>query len=236
MMFDYSGQVVLISGASGHLGRAVVNAFNLYGAQVVACDHHSGLSASSFPGLKDPQKFYLANHIDVTEPQSIIPLINEISARFGRIDVLVNTVGGFRGGTSVHQTSIETWDFLMNINARSVFVTSSAVLPIMLQQKKGKIINICSHSAIMAGGGDGVYSAAKSAVARLTESMSAEYKNMGIQVNAILPSTLKSVEELKKNPGSGVSVEAVADLILHLSSKGFDIVSGALIPAYGLRF
>jgi NAD(P)-dependent dehydrogenase (short-subunit alcohol dehydrogenase family) len=163
-------------------------------------------------------------------------LVQETAQRFGRIDVLVNTVGGYQGGVPLHETSLETWDFLFNLNARSVFVACRAVIPTMLKQESGKIVNIGSHSALMAQGNDAVYSAAKSAVARLTESMSADYKNRGIQVNAILPAALVSPEDLQADPTRGVTAEMVAQLILFLCSKDGSLITGALIPAYGRRF
>lgn len=162
--------------------------------------------------------------------------MQETVDHFGRIDVLVNTVGGFRAGPSVHETPLETWDFLFNLNARSVFIASRAVIPAMLQQGRGKIVNIGSHSALMAQGGDAVYSASKRVVARLTESMAAEYKNSGIQVNAILPAALVSPADLQADPTRGVTPDSVARLILFLCSMDGSIITGALIPAYGRHF
>lgn len=155
---------------------------------------------------------------------------------FGRIDILVNTVGGYRAGTPLHETSLETWDFLLNLNARSVFIACRAVIPTMLKQGRGKIVNVGSHSALMAQGFDSVYSAAKSAVARLTESMSAEYKDQGIQVNAILPASLVSPADLQADPARGVTPDMVAQVVLFLCSDAGSIITGALIPAYGRHF
>jgi NAD(P)-dependent dehydrogenase (short-subunit alcohol dehydrogenase family) len=163
-------------------------------------------------------------------------LVQETVSRFGRIDILVNTVGGYRAGAPLHETPLDTWDFLVNLNARSVFVACRAVIPTMLQQGKGKIVNIGTRSALAAQGNDGAYSASKSAVARLTEAMAAEYKRKGIQVNAVLPSALVSPAEMQADPTKGVSPDAVAQVILALCSDACSIIHGALIPAFGGRF
>jgi NAD(P)-dependent dehydrogenase (short-subunit alcohol dehydrogenase family) len=163
-------------------------------------------------------------------------LVRDILSRFGRIDVLVNTVGGYRAGAPLHETSLETWDFMLNLNARTVFVACRAVIPTMLEQGRGKIVNIGTRSALEAQGGDAAYSASKSAVARQTESMAADYKKHGIQVNAILPSALVSPEDLRADPTKGVTPDSVAQVVLALCSEACQIINGALIPAYGQRF
>ncbi len=192
--------------------------------------------AELFPELAYSRDHLLADEVDVTDPQQIDGLIQEITERFGRLDVLVHTIGGYRGGDPVHETPLETWDFLYNLNARSAFVASRAVLPAMLEQGRGKIVLIGSHSALAAGGNDAAYSAAKSAVARLTESMAAEYKQQGLQVNAVLPAALVSEEDLQADPARGVTPQAVAELILFLCSPEGALINGALVPAFGRRF
>jgi NAD(P)-dependent dehydrogenase (short-subunit alcohol dehydrogenase family) len=235
-MLDFSNQVVMVTGSTGNLGRAVVRAFHSAGAHIVAIDRSSGPAAELFPDLIGSDDHIVSEGVDVTNLEQMQWLAGQVVNCFGRIDVLVNTVGGFRAGAPLHETTLETWDFLQNLNARSVFVASQAVIPTMLKQGRGKIINIGSHSGQAAQGGDAGYSAAKSAVARLTESMAADYKNQGIQVNAVLPSALVSPADLQADPSRGVTPDAVAQVILFLSSAMADIISGALIPAYGRRF
>jgi len=235
-MFDFQDQVVIVTGSTGNLGRAVVRAFQVAGAHVVAPDRSVGQAKEVFPALWDSKDHLVVEGVDVTNPEQVKKLVQDVLGRFGRIDILINTVGGYRADGPVHQTSFETWDFLMNLNARSVFTTSRAVIPSMLKQGRGKIVNVSSRSALAAQGNDSAYSAAKSAVARLTESMAAEYKKLGIQVNAILPSALVSAADLKEDPTRGVTPESVAQVILALCSEACAIINGALIPAYGLRF
>ena len=235
-MFDFQDQVVVVTGGTGNLGRAVVRAFHAAGAHLVAPDRSTGQAEKILPELAGSGDHMLPEGIDVTNPQQMDQLAQEIRSRFGRIDVLVNTVGGFRAGSPLHETSLETWDFLLNLNARSVFVACRAVIPIMLEQGRGKIVNIGTHSALAARDGEGAYSASKSAVMRLTESMAADYKLSGIQVNAVLPSALVSAEEVATDPTRGVTPDSVAQVVLALCSDACRIIHGALIPAYGGRF
>ncbi len=235
-MFDFIDQVVIVTGATGNLGRAVARAFQATSAHLVAVDRSTGKMAQALPELAGSGAHMLAEGIDLTDPDQMERLAKDVLARFRRIDVLVNTVGGYRAGTALHETSLETWDFMLNLNARTVFVACRAVIPAMLEQGRGKIVNIAARPALEAQGGDSAYSASKSAVARLTESMAADYKKHGIQVNAVLPSALVSAEDLLADPTCGVTPDSVAQVILALCSDACQIIHGALIPAYGQRF
>lgn len=235
-MFDFQDQVVIVTGATGNLGGAVARAFQAAGAHLVLPDRGTGRVEELFPDLANSPLHLLVDGVDVTDAAQVATLARQAFDRFGRIDALVNTVGGYKAGAPLHETSLETWDLMMDLNARSVFVTCSAVIPYMLQHNRGKIVNIGTRSALKAQGKDAAYSAAKSAVARLTESMAAEYKYQGIQVNAILPSALVSAEDLQADPTRGVTPDSVAQVILFLCSPAASIIHGALIPAYGLRF
>lgn len=235
-MSSFSNQVVMVTGGTGNLGGAVVRAFHAAGATLIVPDRGSGRTAALFPELADSQDNLLADDVEVTDPEQISTLVRQVIGRFGRLDVLVHTVGGFRGGAPVHETPLETWDFLYNLNARSAFVASRAVIPAMLENGRGKVILIGSHSALAASGNDAAYSAAKSAVARLVESMAADYKHQGIQVNAVLPAALVSEADLLADPTRGVTPQAVGELILFLCSPSGAIINGALIPAFGRHF
>ncbi len=235
-MYDFSDQVVIVTGATGNLGSTVTRAFHAAGAHLVAPDRSTGRAQELFPDLANSADHILADGVDVTNPEDMEKLVQAALGRFGRVDVLVNTVGGYRGGTPLHETPLENWDFLFNLNARSVFIASRAVIPAMLQQGRGKIVNIGSRSALAGQANDALYSAAKSAVVRLTESMSADYKQLGIQVNAILPAALVSAAEVQADPTRGVTPDSIAQVVLFLCSEAANIISGAIIPAFGRRF
>ncbi len=235
-MYDFTNRVVVVTGGSGNLGSAIVRCFQASGAHVVIVDRNQDRINEVFAELVGSNDHLLAGERDVTDPEQMERLAQDIQARFGRIDVLVNTVGGYKAGSPVHETPLETWDFMMNLNARSVFVVSRAILPAMLSQKSGKIINISSRSALAAQGNDAAYSAAKSAVARLSESMAAEYKHQGIRVNAILPSALVSAQDLQADATRGVTPDSVAEVVLFLCSEAGSVITGALLPVFGERF
>jgi len=235
VQFDFHDQVAIITGGTGNLGSAVVRAFKAAGAHIAAPDRSTGKAHEVLAEIMGSEEHLVAEGVDVTNPDHMEQLARDVAARFGKIDILVNTVGGFKAGSPLHETPLENWDFLMNLNARSVFITCRAVLPYMLQRGRGKIVNIGSHSALSAHGNDGIYSAAKSAVLRLTESMAVEYKNQGIQVNAVLPSALTSPADLQADPTRGVTTDSVAQVILFLCSDAGSIINGAAIPAYGRR-
>ena len=164
-------------------------------------------------------------------------MAHQAVARFGRIDVLVNTVGGFRAGTPVHETPLETWDFMFQLNARTAFLASRAVIPHMLQQGQGKLIHVAARAALTGAAKMAAYSVAKSAVVRLTESMAAELRRANIHVNCVLPGTIDTPQNRAAMPAADhsrwVKPEAIADVILFLASDAARAIHGAAIPVYG---
>lgn len=236
-MFDFSNQVVIVTGATGNLGGAVARAFQTAGAKLTLVDRATDRLQQVFPDLVSSPDHFLANSVDVTDAEAVEMMVAETIKRLGRIDVLVNAVGGFRAGTSLHETSLETWDFMLNLNARSVFITSRAVIPHMLAQGSGKIISVAARPGLKGNAKMAAYSASKSAVIRLTESMAAELKGAGINVNCILPGTIDTPQNRQAMPNADpsrwVKPEALADVILFLASDAAREVHGAALPVYG---
>ncbi len=236
-MLDFSDRVVIVTGAAGNLGRAVAQSFQAAGAKLVLVDHAADRLQGLFPELVGSPDHFLATSVDLTDAEAVKAMADETLRRFGRIDVLVNAVGGFRAGKPVHEMSLETWDFLLNLNDRTVLIASSAVIPHMLEQEYGKIVNVAARAALQGGAKMAAYSAAKSAVIRLTESMSAELKKSGINVNCVLPGTIDTPQNRQAMPKADysrwVEPEAIADVILFLASDAARAVHGAGIPVYG---
>lgn len=236
-MSDFSGQVVIVTGAAGNLGQVVGRAFLSAGATLVLTDHATNRLHQIFSNIADSPKHYLVDSVDATESDSVQSMVEETISRFGRVDVLVNTVGGFRGGTTVPETPLETWDLMVNLNARSVFIASRAVIPHMLQQGSGKIVSVAARSGLEGSKKNAAYSASKSAVIRLTESMAVELKGSGITVNCILPSIIDTPQNRQAMPRADhrrwVKPEALADVILFLTSDAAREVHGAAVPVYG---
>jgi NAD(P)-dependent dehydrogenase (short-subunit alcohol dehydrogenase family) len=237
-MFDFSDRVVVITGAAGNLGGAVARAFEAAGAKLVLVDRRPDRLQRLFPKLADSPDHYLATSVDLTDVESVGAVVAEVRQRFGRIDVLVNAAGGYRAGTPVHETPLETWDFVLDLNARTGFISSSAVIPVMLEQGSGTIVNVSARAGLKGAGKAAAYSVSKSAVIRLTESMSAELKRSGINVNCILPGTIDTSQNRESMPTADhsrwVPPEALADVILFLASDAARAVHGAAVPVYGL--
>jgi NAD(P)-dependent dehydrogenase (short-subunit alcohol dehydrogenase family) len=236
-MFDFSNRVVIVTGAAGNLGGAVARAFQAAGAKLVLVDRAADRLPRLFPDLVDSPNHFLATSVDLTNADAVETMVDETVKRFGRVDVLVNTAGGFRGGMAVHETPLETWDFMLNLNARTLFIASRAVIPHMLQQGSGRIVNVAARAALKGGAKMAAYSLSKSAVVRLTESMAAELKKEGINVNCVLPGTIDTPQNRQAMPNADhnrwVKPEAIADVILFLASDAARMVQGAAIPVYG---
>src|SRR5437773_926737 len=158
--------------------------------------------------------------------------------RFPGIDVLCNIAGGFRMGHPVHETPENIWELMLDLNASSVINVARAVVPKMLAAGRGKIVNVGAVAGLAGKANMGAYSAAKSAVIRLTESMSAELRDGGINVNCILPSVIDTPQNRADMPGADprrwVAPEALADVILFLASDAARAIHGAAIPVTGL--
>ena len=236
-MSSFADRVVVVTGAAGNLGQAVGRAFEEAGASLVLVDRAPDRLPSLFPDLAHSPDHWLATSVDLAEPEVVEGMVAQALERFGRIDVLANTVGGFRAGTPVHETSFEAWDFMLNLNARTALIISRAVVPIMLQQQQGKIIHVASRAALQGRARSAAYSVSKSAVLRLTESMAAELKREGIHVNCVLPGTIDTPQNRQDMPNADFSrwvmPEAIADVVLFLASKAARAIHGAAIPVYG---
>ncbi|HKQ75407.1 MAG TPA: SDR family oxidoreductase [Blastocatellia bacterium] len=237
MNFDFTEQVAIVTGAAGNLGVALVSAFWDANAKLALIDLSPERLLNIFPDLTDSTNHFIAPPTDVTDPASAARAVELIKHHFGRIDILVNTAGGYRAGTPLHETPLSDWEFMLNLNARSVFVMCQAVIPQMLEQRKGRIVNIASRAALGGDAGHSAYSASKTAVVRLTESMDAELKESGVNVNCIMPGIIDTPQNREAMPKSDfskwVAPDAIADVILFLASQGARAIHGAAIPVYG---
>jgi NAD(P)-dependent dehydrogenase (short-subunit alcohol dehydrogenase family) len=228
MSFD--GQVAMITGAAGTLGRATAQAFAAAGAKLVLLD----LDTSKLADNAD----CMAVSANLGDAAAVASAVAAAHGRFGRIDVLCNLAGGFRMGNPVHETPDEVWRLMIELNAGSILRTARAVVPHMLKAGSGKIVNVAAMGGTVGGALMGAYAASKSAVIRLTESMAAELRDKGINVNCVLPSTLDTPPNRASMPGADpkkwVAPEALADVILFLASAQARAINGAALPVVGL--
>lgn len=237
-MLDLQGKVVLVTGAPGGLGTAVSRAFRRAGARLVLTDRKGERLREAFPDLLAEPASAVAVPADLGDPGAVEALVGAAVRHFGRVDVVANVAGGFRGGKPVHETPVEDFEQMWNTNARSVFLVARAVAPEMIRRASGKIVNVASRSALAGDAGVAPYSASKSAVVRLTESLAAELKDHGVNVNCVLPGTIDTPANRQASPGVDFSrwvpPEALADVILFLSSDAARAIHGAAVPVYGL--
>ena len=221
-MSEFVGKSVVVTGASGALGKAVAHAFHSNGARVTGIDIVQ--SESDFRMLT----------ADLLNLEDTLNAVREI----GSINVLANIAGGFTMGDTVAGTSDETWDFMMNLNSRTVLNMVRAVVPTMQSQGGGKIVNIGARNGLRGVGNMAAYSASKSVVIRLTESLADELKQDKINVNCILPSIIDTARNREDMPkadfASWVTPEAMAKVVMFLASSAADPIHGASIPVEGL--
>lgn len=234
-MLDFKNRTVVVTGAGGNLGSAVAHAFEAQGAQLALLDRDRDILGAAF-GAEDDNRLLLP--VDLLDRDRVRSAAETIVERFGRIDVLCNIAGGFRMGEQVHETSDRTWDFLMDINARTLFYAAGAVTPYMLKAGQGRIVNVAANAATHGVARMGAYCAAKSTVIRLTEAMSAELRDQRINVNCVLPTIIDTPENRaampKADPKRWVAPKDLASVILFLSSDAAQAIHGAAIPVSGL--
>jgi len=236
-MTSLQDKVAIITGAVGNLGAATAQLFQEAGAKTVLVDRSPDRVREAFKDIADSKNHLLAGGIDLTNPESLTKLVEQTLARFNRADILVHTVGGWRGGKPAHEADLADWDFLFGINLRTTLLCCRAVIPQMLKQGSGKIINVASRDGLHGNAGYAAYSASKSSVIRLTESLADELKASNINVNCIMPSTIDTPQNRAALPNADyskwVAPRAIADVIAFLASDASRAINGAAIPVFG---
>lgn len=234
---DLNGKVVVVTGAVGNLGRATVDVVKNLGATVVAADRSQDRLDATFGAPGVPADMLLLGGIDLAYEQGAEALVNGAVDRFGRVDGLVNTVGGFRGGKTLSEEDLATWDAMMTVNLRTTLLACRAVVPVMLGQGSGAIVNVSSGAAHSGPARLAAYSASKAAVLRLSESLASETKAHGVRVNAVLPGTIDTPQNREAMPKADTSKwvppEDIATVIAFLLSNGARAVTGAAVPVLG---
>jgi len=237
-MHSLHQRVVIITGAVGNLGRAAAQAFQRAGAHTVLVDRAADRLPQAYADIVVSPDHLLLGGVNLGDEAAIAGAIGSAVERFGHVDVLVNTVGAWRGGAPTHETPLADWDLMFAANLRPTLLACRAVAPHFLAQHSGRIVNVAARGGLSGDAGNAAYSAAKSAVLRLTESLSAELKSSGVNVNAILPSTIDTPQNRAAMPAADyakwVQPEAIADVIMFLASDAARAIHGAAIPVYGL--
>jgi len=228
-------RTVLVTGAAGNLGQALAQIFGERGDNLVLVGHRREELAATFGNETHGRMFATADLLDQSRVDGVVRLAIE---RFGRIDVLCNIAGGFRMGTPVHQTSDKDWNFLIDINVRTMLNCVRAIVPHMIERGGGKIVNVGAAAAQKGAALMAAYVAAKSAVVRITESMAAELREKNINVNCVLPTIIDTPQNRTAmpdaDPSRWVAPEDLAHVIVFLASNEARAVHGAAVPVSGL--
>ncbi|HEX3745689.1 MAG TPA: SDR family NAD(P)-dependent oxidoreductase [Bryobacteraceae bacterium] len=219
-------QVVLITGANGGLGTFVTAAFLQAGARVVGTSRQISPSAFLHPNFE-------AIPADLTRPHNAVRLVADALDKFGRIDALVHTTGGFAGGAPIHETDDATWDSMLELNLRAALNILRAVIPVMRQQETGRIVAIASRAAAEPAANISAYSATKAALVSLVKTAALENRKLGITANAILPSTIDTDANRRSDPKADrskwVSPQKLAALAVFLASDDASDITGTAI-------
>lgn len=217
---------ILITGASGGLGQAVVEAFVENGAEVYGV-------ARSWKTIPHEAANFHAVAADVSTPDGCASAVRAS----GSVDALVHLVGGFAGGSPTAESDPSVWDQMMEINARSAYLMMRAVLPGLIERHKGRIIAVGSRAAVEPMPGFPAYTASKAALVALIKSVALETKGLGITANVVLPSIIDTAANRAAMPRADhskwVRPDSIAHLLVWLASGEAADISGAAIPIYG---
>lgn len=222
---NLSGKRIVITGANGALGRVVAEVAQRAGATVVLLDIAWPAGAAN-----DGSRFA----VDLCDAEATAKCF----AQIGQFDALFNLAGGFDMGPAVHEITDEQWNFLYRMNVVTLQNSVRAAVPVLQARGRGAIVNVGALGALKGQANMGAYGATKSVVMRFTESMSAELKAQGINVNAVLPSIIDTPRNRSDMPGADyskwVTPEELANVICFLASDAARAVHGVLLPVAGL--
>jgi len=218
------GKVALIAGGGGALGQVVTPAVSGAGATVVVVERNPpAASSGGHVSLKG----------DLTREEDVRRVVDDAIRQAGRIDALINLVGGFAMG-SVVETDIAVWQRMLTMNLTSAFLLSKAVLPHMLERRSGRIVHVAARAAVEPFPGVAAYIVAKSGLAALIRALALELTGSGVTVNGVLPGTIDTPANRKSmpeaDPSKWVKPESIAELLIFLASEEASQVNGALVP------
>jgi NAD(P)-dependent dehydrogenase (short-subunit alcohol dehydrogenase family) len=233
----FKNKVVLVAGGTGGLGRAVSLAFLSERANVIVT-YRRAEEFQALEGIAGVGGLRLAGHsVDVTDEAAVAKLVEEIVAEHGRLDAMVNTVGGYAGGVKLWDLDTKTFDQMLALNLRAGYALARAAIAPMLKQKAGAIVNVGAKAAFDHAAGASAYAASKAAALAMIDCLAADVKGTGVRVNTILPSIIDTAANRKAMPDANFAVwpkpEDIARVVLFLCSDDARVIHGAAIPVYG---
>lgn len=233
MKIGFAGKTAVIAGGTGGLGRAVSLAFLEEGAKVVVPYRSEKEFAELRRAAGSHESQLIGRGVDVLDEAAVAKFVEEI----GRIDVLVNTVGGYIGGVELWKLAPADFDRMLNLNLRTGYLLTRAIVPGMLQRGQGAVVNVSAKAALDHGAGASAYAASKAASLALMDSLAADTRGKGVRVNSILPSIIDTKANREAMPDASHDTwpkpEDIAKVILFLASDAAKVVHGAAVTVYG---
>lgn len=237
MSVRFDGSIVLVAGGTGGLGRAVSSAFLKEGARVVVT-YRQQPGWESFKNTVSSHASRLQGYqVDVTDEAQANRLVEKILLEHGRLDAMVNAVGGYAGGLKLWEMDTKVFEQMLDLNLRSGYALSRAAVRPMLKQGRGAIVTIASKAAFDHASGAAAYAASKAASLAMTDGLAADLRGTGVRANTILPSIIDTEANRKAMPQADFSKWPkpgdIAQVILFLCSDEAKLIGGAAIPVYG---
>jgi NAD(P)-dependent dehydrogenase (short-subunit alcohol dehydrogenase family) len=235
---DLKGKVALVAGGTGALGREISLAFLAAGARVLATYRRQ----EEFDQLvSDAVRAEAAAPggalVDATDLTAVTGVVHQLASEHGRLDVLVNAVGGYAGGKKVWEEDLATYQHMMELNLLSGFVLARAALPTMIAQNRGWVVNIASRAGYGHSAGAALYAASKAAALALFDSLAEETKPYAINTNSVVPSIIDTPANRRAMPSADAGLwpkpSEIARVVLFLCSEQARLIHGAAVPVYG---
>jgi NAD(P)-dependent dehydrogenase (short-subunit alcohol dehydrogenase family) len=234
---SFAEKVAIVAGGTGALGRAVSLAFLEAGARVgVTYRKQAEYDALATAAGANAARLSAAV-VDVTDHEAAQRFAAETVSKFGRIDVLVNAVGGYAGGKNLWESDVKVYEQMMALNLKSGYILARAVLPQMIRQNRGWVVNVASKAGYGRSAGAALYAASKAGALALFDSLAEEVKPYAINVNSVVPSIFDTEANRQAMPKADFSrwpkPEEIAHVIVFLCSEEAKLIHGAAVPVYG---
>ena len=247
MGFDFKDQTILITGGTGALGSKVTELFAKYSPKAIMVTYRSESErVDTEKTLKSQTNVYDVDNsrtriefvqVDLLNEDDVQGLLKKIIDKFDQIHVLANIVGGYFGGKSVDEITLQEWDKMMDMNLKSAFLISKHILKSMKKNQFGKIVHVSSASGDKASGNDSAYAASKAGLIRLVDSIKEEAKGFKININCILPTIIDTGANRLAMPSADfskwVKPQDLARLIIYLCSEDSKVINGEAIKTSG---
>jgi NAD(P)-dependent dehydrogenase (short-subunit alcohol dehydrogenase family) len=234
---SFKDKVALVAGGTGALGRAVATAFAREGARIIVTYRHQQEFDAFISQSKSSGHEAAGVMVDATDPAGVARMVEDILAKHGALDILVNTIGAFHGGKRIWEEDPSAYEQMMSLNLKAGFALARAVIPAMIRQNRSWIVNVASRAAYGTSPGAALYAASKAGTLALFDSLAEEVKPYPISVNSVVPSIFDTPANRQAMPKADYAnwpkPEEIADVILFLCSPQAHVIHGAAIPVYG---